>query len=97
MALNKEQLFAELPEWFDKAHEWRGRLITYVGGSGVSLFSHEAVAKTAESASEVTMANWISLGGLVLVAIRLCFDIYVHIKKERHKRNLNDGPKTTDR
>lgn len=70
----------------ERASEWKGRVIAYCGGGGVSLFSHEAAAQTAQTVHEVTYANWISLGGLLVIVCRLAFDVYVHFEKKRMKR-----------
>lgn len=80
---------------FERLHEWKGRLIAYGGGTGVSVFSNEVAAKaqqaaeTAASSPEITTANLISLGGLLVIAGRLIFDIYVHFDKKRQQREAS--------
>ncbi|PSW53035.1 hypothetical protein [Photobacterium leiognathi] len=78
--------------------EWRGRVIAYIGGGGVSLFSHEVAAsveQTSVNVHELSFANWISLGGLAVVVCRLAFDIYVHFEKKRQSKGDSDnGPST---
>lgn len=75
-----------------KLHDFKGRLIAYGGGSGVSFFSNEVAAKaqqaaeSAASSPDITLANLISLGGLLVIAGRLVFDIYVHFDKKRQER-----------
>ncbi|MCG6308977.1 hypothetical protein K6U49_10315 [Vibrio alginolyticus] len=74
-----------------KLHDFKGRLIAYGGGGGVSLFSNEVAAKaqqaaqTAASTPDITLANLISLGGLALIAARFIFDVYVYFDKKRAK------------
>lgn len=86
------KLIADLLERF---HEWKGRLIAYGGGTGVSAFSNEVAAKaqqaaeTAAASPEITTANLISLGGLLVIAGRLVFDVYVHFDKKRQKRETS--------
>ncbi|UPR55295.1 hypothetical protein ITG09_24280 (plasmid) [Vibrio cyclitrophicus] len=80
---------------FERFHEWKGRLIAYGGGTSVSVFSNEVAAKaqqaaeTAASSPEITTANLISLGGLLVIAGRLAFDIYVHFDKKRKNREAS--------
>ncbi|EGQ7740908.1 hypothetical protein NAL94_23825 (plasmid) [Vibrio alginolyticus] len=80
---------------FESFQEWKGRLIAYGGGTSVSVFSNEVAAKaqqaaeTAASSPEITTANLISLGGLLVIAGRLVFDIYVHFDKKRQKREVS--------
>ena len=80
---------------FERLHEWKGRLIAYGGGTSVSAFSNEVAAKaqqaaeTAASSPEITTANLISLGGLLVIAGRLIFDIYVHFDKKRQQREAS--------
>ncbi|WP_412497274.1 hypothetical protein [Vibrio fluvialis] len=81
-----------IPDLIQKLQEWKGRLIAYVGGSGVSLFSNNVaanakqVAEAAATNPDVTLANLISLGGLIVIAGRLAFDIYVHFDKKRQQQ-----------
>ncbi|EIU6870662.1 hypothetical protein L5169_004799 [Vibrio parahaemolyticus] len=84
-----------IADLFERFHEWKGRLIAYGGGTGVSVFSNEVAAKaqqaaeTAAASPEITTANLISLGGLLVIAGRLVFDIYVHFDKKRQKRETS--------
>ncbi|KYO58420.1 hypothetical protein [Vibrio parahaemolyticus] len=78
-----------LTDVIERFHDWKGRVIAYGGGTGVSVFSNEVAAKaqhaaeSAAAAPDVTYANLISLGGLLVIAGRLAFDIYVHFDKKR--------------
>ncbi|WP_236733942.1 hypothetical protein [Aliivibrio fischeri] len=59
----------------------------------MSFFSNEVAAKAQQAAeitattSEITAANLISLGGLLVIAGRLVFDIYVHFDKKRQQKD----------
>ncbi|WP_136487859.1 hypothetical protein [Vibrio sp. H11] len=84
-----------IPDLLQKYQEWKGRLIAYVGGSGVSLFSNNVAANAKQIAEstvhnpDVTLANLVSLGGLVVIFARLVFDIYVHFDGKRRKPKEN--------
>ncbi len=72
--------------------EWKGRIIAYFGGGGISAYSGNVAAK-AQSAAEMTAthqeiftAQFISGIGLFLVGCRLVFDIVVFIDKCRQRR-----------
>ena len=88
--------------FLENLHEWKGRLIAYCGGTGVSVFSETVAAKAqqsselATSSPDITIANLISIGGLVVVIARLIFDIWVHFDKRKQGKKI-DGYKTTDR
>ena len=75
-----------------RIQEWKGSLISYLGGTGVTMFSSEVAARAEDAAKvtgtyhEVTLANWLSLGGLIVIAARLIFDVYVHIDKKRQAK-----------
>lgn len=92
-------MFTNFIQW---VQEWKGRLIAYGGGSSVSVFSGTVAAKAQEASDaalaipEITTANLISFGGLVVIAGRLAFDIYVYVDQKRKKRNKNNGCKTTN-
>ena len=80
-----------------KASEWKGRLIAYGGGSGISAFSSEVAAKAQQAAdvvaqiptSALTISTLVSIGGLTVVAGRLVFDIWKYLDLRR-RRKLED-------
>ncbi|WED23062.1 hypothetical protein L3Q72_06625 [Vibrio sp. JC009] len=96
-----------LVHWLDSAlqrwQEWKGRLIAYLGGGGLSAFSANVTAQ-AKQAAEVTTtvapdmftANLFTALGLIFVGGRLIFDIVVYIDQRRLKRSKQNGCKTTD-
>ena len=81
-----------IPAMIERLNEWKGQLIAYGGGGSVSLFSNQVAAKASETVEvvtampDITTANMISLGGLVLIAFRLIFDIYAYFDKKRERR-----------
>ena len=81
-----------IPAMIERLNEWKGQLIAYGGGGSVSLFSNQVAAKASETVEvvtampDITTANMISLGGLVLIAFRLIFDIYTYFDKKRERR-----------
>ncbi len=75
----------------DTAQEWKGRLIAYLGGSGVTAISTQTNAAINSSIDaavsvppEITLTTWISLGGLIVIAGRLVFDVWCYFDKRRH-------------
>ncbi len=81
-----------------KASEWKGRSIAYGGGGGISLFSIEVAAKAQEAvdmaaqipASTFAVSTLVSVGGLLVVAIRLVFDIWKYLDQRKQKKSLNE-------
>ncbi|GCF89244.1 MULTISPECIES: hypothetical protein [Shewanella] len=77
-----------------KASEWKGRLIAYGGGSGISIFSSEVAAKAQEAAdmaaqiptSAFTISTLVSVGGLLVVAGRLVFDIWKYLDERQQAK-----------
>ncbi|MCC2521062.1 hypothetical protein [Vibrio coralliilyticus] len=69
--------------------EWKGRLIAYLGGGGVSVFSGATAAKAQQAAQDVstvpdiTTANIISIAGLVIIGLRLVFDVWTYFDKRK--------------
>jgi len=71
-----------------------GRVIAYIGGGGVSLASNivtesntNVVALTPDI---ISTGHLISLGGLLVVAGRLAFDIWKEVDRRRNKGNVDD-------
>ncbi|MBO1894215.1 hypothetical protein HNW13_000145 [Shewanella sp. BF02_Schw] len=83
-----------------KASEWKGRLIAYGGGSGISAFSNEVAAKAQQAAdvaaqmpaSALTISTLVSIGGLTVVAGRLIFDIWKYLDMRRRRMLDDDEP-----
>ena len=91
--------FRMIAKSIEKFHEWKGRIIAYGGGSGVSTFSGSVAAKAQQATEaaltspDITIANMASIGGLLVIAGRLAFDIWVYFDKRKRGRN---GRKATD-
>ena len=75
-----------------RLEEWKGRIIAYLGGGGISLYS-DSVAANAEPAAELAAhsqefftAQLFSGLGLFFVGCRLIFDLYVFLDERRFKR-----------
>ncbi|HHY0482742.1 hypothetical protein, partial [Vibrio parahaemolyticus] len=84
----------------DKVSEWKGRLIAYGGGSGVSAYSANSVAKpnpipeVAQQATDilsvyilpgVTVGSAITILGIVVVLGRFIFDVWKYFDQRRLK------------
>lgn len=76
-----------------KASEWKGRLIAYGGGSGISIFSNEVAAKAQEAAdmaaiptSAFAISTLVSVGGLLVVVGRLVFDIWKYLDERQRRK-----------
>ncbi|HAS6087818.1 TPA: hypothetical protein NJ656_004452 [Vibrio parahaemolyticus] len=85
----------------DKVSEWKGRLIAYGGGSGVSAYSAKSVAqpeKIPETAHQVTdilsvyilpgvtFGSAITILGAAVVVGRFIFDVWKYFdQRKRHQ------------
>lgn len=82
----------------DKVSEWKGRMIAYGGGSGVSAYSTKAAAKSSELPSAahhasdilstyilpgVTLGSAISILGILVVVSRFVFDVWKYFDQRR--------------
>lgn len=82
-------LFYGVPSMFDLIHRFKGQCIAYGGGTLVSLWSKAVAA--AESLPEMTIPqltinDLIGIGGLLVIAGRLAFDIFVYIDKRKQRK-----------
>lgn len=83
--------------------EWKERTITYVGGGSISLYNEKVLAKAQETAEAVassgqSVERLISTAGLILIASRLDFEIFMFFDQRKLKKEQQkDGCKTTDR
>lgn len=74
---------------FDLIHRFKGQCIAYGGGTLVSLWSKAVSA--AESLPKMTLPqltinDMIGIGGLLVIAGRLAFDIFVYIDKRKQRK-----------
>ncbi|HFQ4959218.1 TPA: hypothetical protein ACGUPM_002671 [Vibrio vulnificus] len=75
-----------------RIEEWKGRIITYGGSGGISLYNEKAIAKAQEAAevvannSELFTERLISSIGLFLIACRLVFEIFAFFDQRRLKK-----------
>ncbi|WP_027697229.1 hypothetical protein [Vibrio litoralis] len=81
---------------FRRLSEWKGRLIAYIGGGGISIVSSTSSVKAQVAAEHLpsaqatlTTANVISIVGLIFVGFRLAFDVYVYINSKRKESEQN--------
>ncbi|CAK3932580.1 MULTISPECIES: hypothetical protein [Vibrio] len=86
--------------------EWKGRLIAYGGGTGVSAFSAKSTAKAQELSEHaaaqavdilslyifpgVTVGAAITIVGALVVVLRLIFDVWKYFD-QRKRQPLNEG------
>ncbi|HFG1968374.1 TPA: hypothetical protein ACGF6M_001640 [Vibrio cholerae] len=96
-------MISTLFDWWQRLQEWKGRLIVYLGGGGISLISESVtaraneVAEAAASLPDPMTFNPYTATGLVLVGGRLVFDVFVYLDQRRlKKRGERDGCKATD-
>ncbi|HGY9586719.1 TPA: hypothetical protein ACOJQP_005188 [Vibrio harveyi] len=90
----------------DKVSEWKGRLIVYGGGSGVSAYSAKSVANSnqipevAQQATDilsvyilpgVTVGSAITILGIVVVIGRFVFDVWKYFDQRRLKLLEREG------
>ncbi|BDM64557.1 hypothetical protein NFHSH190041_20090 [Shewanella sp. NFH-SH190041] len=81
---------------FTKLHEWQGRLIAYLGGGSVSAYSYDAAAKAGEVNQLIVNSLYpydyrlismiISVCGLLVVVVRLGWDIWTYFDKRKQGR-----------
>lgn len=89
-------------KFLDLLHEWKGRIISYGGGSGVTAFSGTVAAKAQQAAEhtvsspDITTANVISIIGLIFIGCRFVFDVVVWLDERREKRGKQNGCEATD-
>lgn len=79
------------------ASEAHGRLIAYLGGSTIAVFSNEVAAQAklavdhaqdvavASPNGALTVSSFVALGGLVVVVGRFIFDVYKYFDQRRLK------------
>ncbi|EPJ0793292.1 hypothetical protein ATY35_09615 [Vibrio cidicii] len=96
-------MVSTLLNWWQQLQEWKGRLIVYLGGGGISFFSESVTARArevAEAAAAIpdpVVFNPYTTAGLVFVGGRLVFDIFVYLDQRRmKKRRERDGRKATE-
>lgn len=70
---------------FERLHSRLGQLIAYGGGGGLSMYSKAVAAAVVPPNPPMSINEVIGIGGLVLVTIRLAFDIYVYLDKRRRR------------
>lgn len=90
----------------DRVSEWKGRLIAYGGGSGVSAYSAETVAKsqhvpeTAHQVTDilstyilpgVTVGSFLTILGATVVVGRFVFDVWKYFDQRRLKLAEREG------
>ena len=73
---------------YDRLRYIQGQIIAYGGGTLVGLWSKAATAadSLAETLPQFTMNDLIGLGGLLVIASRLVFDIFVYIDKRKQRK-----------
>lgn len=83
-------------EMISQANEWTGRVIAYLGGGGLSVFSADVAAKTQHAAEVASSADYsfvpmlVSVGGLLVVAGRLVFDVWKYFDIRNNKLEAAD-------
>lgn len=84
-------LFLWCLSMFDRLRYFQGQLIAYGGGSLVSLWSSAATAANdlTSSIPNLTTNDLIGIGGLIVIAFRFVFDVFVYFDKRR-KRNQEE-------
>jgi hypothetical protein len=91
--------------FINRASEFQGRFIAYVGGSGVFVFSNEVAAKAQQAADMAqqtpigpfTISTVVSVGGLVVVFGRLAFDVFKYFdQRKKRKRGEIDEQQYLD-
>lgn len=73
---------------FDRLRNFQGQVIAYGGGTLVSLWSQavSAVEHIPEMTADMTTNDVIGIGGLVVIAGRLVFDVVVYIDTRKQRR-----------
>ena len=73
---------------FDRLRYIQGQIIAYGGGTLVSLWSKAAAAaeNLDVTISHLTVNDVIGLGGLLVIAGRLVFDVFVFIDKRKQRQ-----------
>jgi hypothetical protein len=94
-------LFLGFEMTLSRIEEWKGRIITYGGSGGISLYNEKAIAKAHEAAELVHNSGQaervLSSVGLFLIACRLVFEIYVFFDQRKLKKQEKQHErKTTD-
>lgn len=86
----------------DRVREWKGRAIAYGGGSGVSLYSADTMAKAQSTPPVtdilhayllpgVTVGSALTLFGAALVLVRLVFDIWKYFDERQYRKASKDA------
>jgi hypothetical protein len=72
----------------DRLRYLQGQLIAYGGGSLVSIWSNAAKAATdlTTSIPDFTTNELIGIGGLIVIAFRFFFDVFVYFDKRRKRK-----------
>jgi hypothetical protein len=81
-------LFLWCLSMFDRLRYFQGQLIAYGGGSLVSLWSSAAKAANdlTSSIPDLTTNDLIGIGGLIVIAFRFVFDVFVYFDKRRKRK-----------
>lgn len=73
---------------FDLLHRFKGQCIAYGGGTLVGLWSKAVSAAesvTSMTFPQFTVSDLVGIGGLLVIAGRLAFDIFVYIDKRKQR------------
>lgn len=74
---------------FELIHRFKGQCIAYGGGTLLSFWSKAvsaAESMTSLTFPQFTINDLVGIGGLLVIAGRLAFDIFVYIDKRKQRR-----------
>lgn len=74
---------------FDRLRYFQGQLIAYGGGTLVGLWSKgvsAAESVTSLTFPQFTVSDLVGIGGLLVIAGRLAFDVFVYIDKRKQRQ-----------